>query len=69
MKLPTKIVDISQPLDNETVVDPPFMRPNIEYVTGAESAELVDRIVSGSEKRGSSGRVGIGEREYFPDHT
>ena len=41
MKLPSKIVDISQPLDNETVVDPDFMRPSIRYVTGKENAALM----------------------------
>jgi hypothetical protein len=25
-----------RPLDNETVVDPPFMRPSIRYVTGKD---------------------------------
>ena len=41
MKLPSKIVDISQPLDNETVVDPDFMRPSIRCVTGKENAALM----------------------------
>ena len=41
MKLPSRIVDISQPLDNDTVVDPPFMRPSIRYVTGKENAKLM----------------------------
>jgi hypothetical protein len=27
MKLPSRIVDISVVLDNENVLDPPFMRP------------------------------------------
>jgi kynurenine formamidase len=31
MKMPTRIVDISAPLDNDTVLDPSFMRPKIEY--------------------------------------
>ena len=47
MKLPSKIVDISQPLDNETVVDPDFMRPSIRYVTGKENAALMCRRSSG----------------------
>ena len=41
MKLPSRIVDISQPLDNDTVVDPPFMRPHIEYVTGRDNTAVV----------------------------
>ena len=31
MKLPSRIIDLSSPLENETVYDPPFMRPKIEY--------------------------------------
>ena len=33
MKLPSRIVDLSVPLDNETVLDPPMMRPRINYQT------------------------------------
>ena len=47
MKLPSKIVDISQPLDNETVVDPDFMRPSIRYVTGKESAAMMCELFPG----------------------
>jgi len=35
MKLPGRILDLSSPLDNDTVFDPPFMRPKIEYRTNA----------------------------------
>jgi hypothetical protein len=38
MKLPSRILDLSSPLDNDTVFDPPFMRPRIEYRTNAENA-------------------------------
>ena len=38
MKLPSRMIDISVTLDNETVLDPPFMRPKIEYKTGKENA-------------------------------
>ncbi|MBI4697063.1 MAG: cyclase family protein [Gammaproteobacteria bacterium] len=41
MKLPSRIVDISQPLDNDTLVDPPFMRPHIDYVTGRDNTAVV----------------------------
>ena len=41
MKLPSKIVDISMPLDNETVVDPPMMRPQIKYVGNKDNAEMM----------------------------
>jgi kynurenine formamidase len=38
MKLPSRMLDISVALDNETVLDPPFMRPKIDYKTGKENA-------------------------------
>ena len=38
MKLPSRMLDISIALDNETVLDPPFMRPKIDYKTGKENA-------------------------------
>ncbi len=38
MKLPSRMVDISVALDNETVLDPPFMRPKIDYKTGKDNA-------------------------------
>ncbi len=41
MKLPSRIIDISMTMDNETVVDPEVMRPKIEYKTGADNAEMV----------------------------
>jgi kynurenine formamidase len=41
MKLPSRILDLSSPLDNETVFDPPFMRPKIEYRTNAENAPML----------------------------
>ena len=41
MKLPGRMLDLSSPLDNETVFDPPFMRPKIEYRTNAENAPML----------------------------
>ena len=41
MKLPGRVLDLSSPLDNETVFDPPFMRPKIEYRTNAENAPML----------------------------
>ena len=41
MKLPGRVLDLSSPLDNETVFDPPFMRPRIEYRTNAENAPML----------------------------
>lgn len=38
IKLPSRILDLSVPLDNETVFDPPLMRPKIDYKTNQENA-------------------------------
>jgi len=41
MPLPKRFVDLSAPLDNDTVLDPAFMRPRIEYRAHAETAQLL----------------------------
>jgi kynurenine formamidase len=41
VNLPSRIVDISSALDNETVLDHPFMRPKIEYRTNAQNAPML----------------------------
>ena len=41
MRPPSRIIDLSSPLENETVYDPPFMRPKIEYRGNAETAPLL----------------------------
>jgi kynurenine formamidase len=41
MKLPSRMIDLSSPLDNDTVLDPPFMRPRIEYRTNAQNAQML----------------------------
>ena len=58
MKLPSRIVDISQPLDNDTVVDPPFMRPSIRYVTGKENAKLMCELFPGLKEEDLPGGEG-----------
>ena len=47
MHLPKTIIDISMPLDNETVVDPPIMRPQIKYVSNKENAEVLCSMFPG----------------------
>jgi kynurenine formamidase len=47
MQLPKTIIDISMPLDNETVVDPPIMRPQIKYVSNKENAEVMCSMFPG----------------------
>lgn len=41
MQLPRRMLDLSTALDNETVLDHPFMRPKIEYRTNAENAPML----------------------------
>ncbi len=47
MQLPSKIIDISSTLDNETVLDPDIMRPKIEYFTNKDNAEMVCKFFPG----------------------
>ena len=47
MKLPSRIIDLSSPLENETVYDPPFMRPKIVYRSNAETAPLLVDLFPG----------------------
>jgi hypothetical protein len=39
--LPSRMLDLSVPLDNETVLDPPVMRPKIEYKSNKENAWML----------------------------
>ncbi len=48
MKLPSRMIDLSSPLENETVYDPPFMRPKIEYRTNADTAPRRHETDTGS---------------------
>jgi kynurenine formamidase len=47
MRLPSRMIDLSSPLDNDTVYDPPFMRPKIEYRGNAETAPLICELFPG----------------------
>jgi kynurenine formamidase len=47
MKMPSKIIDISSTLDNETVMDHDIMRPKIEYVDNKGTAEDVCKFFPG----------------------
>ncbi|MBT4772685.1 MAG: cyclase family protein, partial [Rhodospirillaceae bacterium] len=47
MQIPTKIIDLSMALDNDTIVDPEIMRPKIQYVTQAENAEAMASFFPG----------------------
>jgi hypothetical protein len=56
VNLPSRIVDISSPLYNETVMDHPFMRPKIEYRTNAQNAPM---LLENFRKTCQAGRVGL----------
>jgi kynurenine formamidase len=47
MKLPSRMLDLSSPLDNDTVYDPPFMRPKIEYHSNADTAPMLCELFDG----------------------
>jgi kynurenine formamidase len=47
MKTPSKIIDISMSLDNDTVVDYDIMRPSIEYVPNKANAETMCAMFPG----------------------
>jgi len=47
MKLPSRIVDISSPLDNETIYDYAFMRPKIDYRSNADTAPQLCELFPG----------------------
>ena len=47
MKLPSRMLDLASPLENETVYDPPFMRPKIEYMTNADTAAQMCELFPG----------------------
>jgi kynurenine formamidase len=47
MQLPGRMLDLSSPLDNETVLDPPFMRPKIEYRSNFDNAQMLLDIFPG----------------------
>ncbi len=69
MKLPSRMVDISVTLDNETVLDPPFMRPKIAYQTNKDTGPLVASSVSRPQGRGPAGRGGLGDRAGDARHS
>src|SRR5690242_481835 len=50
LRLPSRVVDPSSPLDNETVYDPPFMRPKIEYRSNADTAPLLCELFPGLQR-------------------
>jgi len=47
MRLPSRLVDISMPLDNDTVCDPDIMRPRIKYITQHDNAAAMAGFFEG----------------------
>ncbi|CAN0520535.1 unnamed protein product, partial [Laminaria digitata] len=41
MQIPKQVIDLSMPLDNDTIVDPEIMRPKIEYIDQKANAEAM----------------------------
>ena len=41
MQIPTQVIDLSMPLDNDTIVDPEIMRPKIKYIDQKMNAEAM----------------------------
>ena len=58
MKLPDRMIDLFSPLENETVYDPPFMRPNIEYRSYADTAPLLLELFPGLRREDLPGGEG-----------
>jgi kynurenine formamidase len=50
MKLPSRMLDLASPLENETVYDPPFMRPKIQYFTNADTAAQMCELFPGLQR-------------------
>ena len=67
MELPTKIVDISMPLDNETVADPEIMRPQISHVNHQENAKTMANFFDGMKPEDlPDGKLAQGN--HYPHH-
>ena len=60
MKLPSRMLDMSVPLDNETVLDPPFMRPKIDYSRQGERALLLASQLPGLQTKHLPEGEGLG---------
>jgi hypothetical protein len=41
VKIPSRMLDLSSPLDNDTILDHPFMCPKIKYRSNVENAPML----------------------------
>ncbi len=69
MKLPSRMLDLSVPLDNETVLDPPIMRPKIDYKTNKENAWMLLESFPGPARGGPARRRRLGVRAGAVHHA
>ena len=58
-----RFVDLSVTLDNETVADPPFMRPSITYVDHAETMPELNQFFPGVTAEQVTGGAGFAASE------
>ena len=47
MQIPKQVIDLSMPLDNDTIVDPEIMRPKIQYIDQKSNAEAMASFFPG----------------------
>src|SRR5262245_13411846 len=64
VKIPRRMLDLSSPLDNDTILNHPFMRPKIKYLSNVENCADAARELSRPAARGSSWRRRVGVRNH-----
>ena len=47
MQIPKQVIDLSMPLDNDTIVYPEIMRPKIEYIDQKANADAMASFFPG----------------------
>ncbi len=52
--MPMQFIDLSIPITNDVVSDPPVMRPNITYMTHEKYVGADRDVLSGADERGSA---------------